>query len=158
MAKKDGAVFPVPKFHFEVDIDGNVISFQEVSGLEQENQFLEYRNGDSELYVTQKRLGMTKTSTISMKKGIFKDDAETLSIYKDQVTDMKGSNDKYWTNAEGIPITITLMDEKGEPMAKYVIERAYPIKYVSTDLKSDANEVAIESIDFVHEGIEFTIP
>jgi hypothetical protein len=33
------------------------------------------------------------------------------------------------------------------------LNNAWPTKIQSTDLKSDANEVAIESMEWVHEGL-----
>ena len=43
--------WPVAKFHFRVDVDGTQISCQEVSGLEQTTEVIEYRHGDSEVLV-----------------------------------------------------------------------------------------------------------
>jgi len=33
------------------------------------------------------------------------------------------------------------------------VKRCWPMKIQSTDLKSDGNEVAIESMEIVHEGL-----
>jgi phage tail-like protein len=33
------------------------------------------------------------------------------------------------------------------------IKQAWPVKVQSTDLKSDGNEVAIETIEIAHEGL-----
>ena len=38
-------VWPLPKFHFQVKWDSNVMSFEEVSGLDVEAQQIEYRQG-----------------------------------------------------------------------------------------------------------------
>jgi len=152
----DPNTFPVPKFHFKVSIDGTEISFQEASGLEQETQFLEYRKGDNPIFITQKRLGMSKTSTLSFKKGTFSKDSDTLAIL-DPLLDLNGGgNDKYFANSQGIPIVVELLDETAATMCTWNIEKAYPIKYTGTDLKSDANDVAIEAIEFVHEGMKIT--
>jgi hypothetical protein len=40
-------VWPLPKFYFQVEWDSEVLSFQEVSGLDAEVQPIEYRHGDS---------------------------------------------------------------------------------------------------------------
>ena len=120
----DPDTFPVPKFHFKVNIDGTEISFQEASGLEQETQFLEYRKGDNPVFITNKRLGMTKTSTLSFKKGTFSGDSDTLSIL-DPLLDLNGGgNDKYFANSEGIPITIELLDEVAATMCTWSIAKA----------------------------------
>ncbi|HKJ68173.1 MAG TPA: phage tail protein, partial [bacterium] len=41
------ADYPVAAFHFQVEWGGNKIGFSEVSGLNIENQVIEYRDGDS---------------------------------------------------------------------------------------------------------------
>ncbi|MEC8883208.1 MAG: phage tail protein, partial [Bacteroidota bacterium] len=51
-------------------------------------------------------------------------------------------------------ITISLLNEEHAPVVVWKVKNAFPIKVQSTDLKSDANEVAIESIEIVHEGLE----
>ena len=40
-------IWPMPKFYFEVKWDSEVLSFQEVGGLDVEAQIIEYRHGDS---------------------------------------------------------------------------------------------------------------
>ncbi len=43
-------VYPLPKFHFEVDWGGTRIGFTEVSGLEAETEVIEYREGSNKTY------------------------------------------------------------------------------------------------------------
>ena len=51
-------VWPLPKFHFEVKWDSEVMSFQEVSGLDREAEPIEYRHGDSPEFSTIKIPGI----------------------------------------------------------------------------------------------------
>ena len=53
-------VWPMPKFHFQVKWDSEVMSFQEVSGLDVEAQQIEYRHGDSKEFSTIKMPGIKK--------------------------------------------------------------------------------------------------
>ena len=141
-------IFPIPKFFFKVSIDGKEIPFQEVTGLDQEADSLEYRHGNDKTFVTRKRAGMIKTSNITMKKGVFKGDSELLDIFK------KLYAHNYGTQGKPIPLVITLQDEKGETVLTWNVAEAVPLKFSGTDLKSEANEIAIESIEFAHSGIE----
>ncbi|MBI3238187.1 MAG: phage tail protein, partial [Flavobacteriia bacterium] len=50
-------------------------------------------------------------------------------------------------------ITIKLLNEEHLPMVTWKVKNAWPTKVQSTDLKADGNEVAIESIELVHEGL-----
>ncbi|GLR16705.1 phage tail protein [Portibacter lacus] len=143
--------FPVPKFHFNVDLGSGNISFQEVTGLDQEFEHLEYRSGDDAEYVTQKRIGLKKTGTLSFKKGIFSGETDVLDIYE------PGNNkEKYYSNQDPLDLVISLMDEAGTAVLEWAVRGAVPVKITNGDLKSDENAIAIEQIDFVHSGITLT--
>jgi phage tail-like protein len=45
------------------------------------------------------------------------------------------------------------LNESHEPVVVWKVKSAWPIKVQSPDLKSDANESAIESIEIAHEGL-----
>lgn len=143
--------FPVPKFHFTVDLGSGPISFQEVTGLDMENESLEYRAGDEKEFITQKRVGMRKAGTLSFKKGVFSGKDDVLKtyepIYKEQ---------KYMSNGDPVDLKIDLLDEKGTAVLTWNVKAAVPIKMTNGDLKSEENAIAIEQIDFVHAGIALT--
>ncbi|WP_371861518.1 phage tail protein [Pseudoduganella armeniaca] len=48
------SLWPIPKFHFQVKWDSEVMSFQEVSGLQIEMEELKYRAGDSKSFTVLK--------------------------------------------------------------------------------------------------------
>jgi len=137
------SVWPLPKFHFQVKWDSNVMSFQEVSGLDIEAQPIEYRHGDSPVFSTIKMPGIKKSGNITMKKGVFKSDNKFWDWF----------NQIKMNTIKRIPITISLLDEAGKPTMVWTVANAWPTKITGTDLKSDGNEVAVESIEIAHEGI-----
>jgi len=51
-------------------------------------------------------------------------------------------------------ITIKLLDEEHKPVITWAVEKAWPSKVQSADLNADANEILIESMELVHEGIK----
>ncbi|WP_197080606.1 phage tail protein [Methylophilus sp. TWE2] len=51
------------------------------------------------------------------------------------------------------PVTISLLDEAGKPTMVWTLTNAWPTKITATDLQTDGNEVAIESIEVAHEGL-----
>ena len=136
-------VWPIPKFHFQVKWDSEVMSFQEVSGLDVEAQIIEYRAGDSKKFSTVKMPGIQKFGNITMKKGVYKSDNK----FWDWFSQIKMNTIKR------VPVTISLLDETGAPTMVWTLENAWPTKITGTDLKSDGNEVAIESIEIAHEGL-----
>ena len=69
-------VWPLPKFRFEVKWDGEVMSFQEVSGLNVETQPIEYRAGDNTAFSVVKMPGLRKYGNVTLKKGVFRGDSK----------------------------------------------------------------------------------
>jgi phage tail-like protein len=46
-----------------------------------------------------------------------------------------------------------LLNENHEPVVVWKVKNAWPSKVTPTDLKADGNDVAIESLELVHEGL-----
>ena len=137
------ATYPLVKFHFQVDWGGTKIGFTEVSGLDVESEVVEYREGSSPEYSKIKMPGMQKYSNITLKRSTFKSDNEYF---------------KWWNTVklntiERRDVTISLLNEDHEPVVIWKVKNAWPSKIQSTDLKADGNEVAIESMELVHEGL-----
>lgn len=136
-------VWPMPKFYFQVKWDSQVMSFQEVSGLDIQSEEIKYRHGDSPEFSVIKMPGMKKVGNITMKKGIFKGDNKFWDWFK-QIK---------MNTIKRLPVTISLLDEGGKATMVWTLTNAWPTKITGTDLKSEGNEVAIESIEIVHEGL-----
>ena len=137
------SVWPIPKFHFEVKWDAEVMSFQEVSGLDVEAQPIEYRHGDSPVFSTIKMPGIVQSSDVTMKKGVFKSDNKFWDWY----------NQIKMNTIKRIPVTISLLDEAGAPTMVWILTNAWPTKITATDLNAEGNEAAIEEITIAHEGL-----
>lgn len=142
---KEGNVWPLPKFYFSVKIGplGDA-SFQEVSGLELEAQVIEYRHGNSKEFSTIKMPGLKKFGDVTLKKGVFKGDNKFWDWFKE----IKMNVIKRET------ATISLLDESGAATMTWTLKNAWPTKITGTDLKSDGNEVAVETLVLAHEGLE----
>jgi phage tail-like protein len=136
-------VWPIPKFYFQVKWDSEVMSFQEVSGLDVESQPIEYRHGDSPEFSVTKMPGIKKFGNVTMKKGVYKSDNKFWDWF----------NQIKMNTIKRVPITISLLDEAGAPTMVWTLANAWPTKITGTDLKADGNEVAIETIEIAHEGI-----
>ena len=50
-------------------------------------------------------------------------------------------------------VKIMLMNESNDTIVTWALTKAILVKMQSTDLKADGNEIAIESIEWTHEGI-----
>ena len=137
------ASYPLPKFHFRVEWGGVRIGFTEVTGLSLETEVIEYREGSSPEYHKIKMPGLQKFSNITMKRGVFATDNDYFKWY----------NTVKLNTIERRDLTISLLNEAHEPVVVWKVKNAWPTKVQSPDLKSDANEASIESIEVVHEGL-----
>lgn len=144
------ADYPLPKFHFQVEWGGTKIGFTEVSGLDVETEVIEYRSGESPTYNKTKQPGLTKYSNITLKRGTFQSDNEFYDWWKETVKFQEGNSTGSIYRRD---LTISLLNEEHSPIIVWKVVNAWPTKVQPTDLKADGNEVAIESIEIVHEGI-----
>src|SRR5476651_663549 len=81
----EGATWPMPKFSFSVDLGTDItnVPFQEVSGMDVENQVIEYRKSNSPLYSTEKMPGIAKYGNVTMKRGVFVNDNTFWNWHKE---------------------------------------------------------------------------
>jgi phage tail-like protein len=137
--------YPIPRYHFQVQWGGSKISFTEVTGLVMEREKIEYRHSDDKGFGKIAMPGLVKNSNITLKRGKFEGDFDFnnwLELVANERID--GRRD----------VTITLLNEKHEPVAAWTAARCFPVKVTAPDLKSDANEAAIESLEIAHEGLK----
>jgi phage tail-like protein len=139
--------YPLPKFHFQLDWGGTRVGFTEVTGLDFETTPIEYREGSSPLYNKTKQPGMTKYSDVTLKRGTFLGDFEYFELWKKTLMFQEGTK-KFRRD-----VNIKLLDEEHKPIITWSLSKAWPSKIQSTDLKADGNEVAIETMTLVHEGL-----
>ena len=141
---KQSATWPLPKFYFKVDIgDQKDVPFQEISGLDTETQAIEYRAGSSKDFSVVRMPGMMKTGNVTLKKGIFAKDNKFWDWY----------NQIKLNTIKRVTVTIQLCDEAGSPTMVWTLANAWPTKITGTDMKSDGNEVAVETLEVAHEGL-----
>jgi phage tail-like protein len=136
--------YPLPTFHFTVEWGGTRLGFTEVTGLTQENQAIEYRDGSFPEYSSIKMPGLRKFSNITLKRGVVKGDNDFfkwLSTVKMNTVERRN-------------LVIALRNEELEPVMVWNVSNAFPVKVEGPQLKASANEVAIESIELAHEGLE----
>ncbi len=137
------ATYPLPKFHFQVQWGGERIGFTEVTGLDIQVEAIEYREGSSPEYAKIKMPGMHKFSNITLKRGAIQGDSDFF----------KWMNTISLTVAERRDIIISLLNETHAPVMTWKAKNAFPVKVQASDLKSDGNEVAIETLELAHEGL-----
>lgn len=137
--------YPLPRFHFQVDWGGAKISFTEVTGLITEREKIEYRHSDSKDFNKIAMPGLVKNNNITLKRGKFEGDFDYNTWFDDVANDRVGGRRD---------VVIRLLNEKHDPVAAWSATRCFAVKVTAPDLKSDANEIAVESIEIAHEGLK----
>ena len=134
---------PYGGFRFRVEILGlQVGGFTEVSGLEREVQIEDFREGGLNDY-THKLATMTKYQNLTLKRGLA--DAADLWQWHQDVVNGK---------IERRQVTIVLIDISGRDTWRWVVEKAYPVKWSGASFNASTNAFLVESVDFVHNGIK----
>jgi phage tail-like protein len=141
--------WPLPKFYFSVQFgDELAVSFEEVTGLDSETKPIEYRHGNSPVFYPIKMPGLGKVGNVTMRKGIFVSDTKFWDWYNE----IKMNTTKRQT------VVINLLDETGQPKMTWTLNNAFPTKVTGTDLKSEGNEVAVESVEIAYETVTVSPP
>lgn len=139
----EAKVYPLPAFSFIVEWGGTRVGFTEVSGLTQEVQAIEYRDGSFPEYSSIKMPGLRKYNNVVLKRGIVKSDNELFNWL----------NTVKLNQVERRDLIISLLNEERQPVMVWKVTRAFPVKVEGPALKATGNEVAIESIELAHEGL-----
>ena len=135
---------PYRNCNFLVEIDGiTQAGFSDCSGLGSSNDPVEYREGGDN--TTMRKLpGQTKYTNISLKRGL-SDSRELYDWYRLVVTG----------RAERRNGSIVVLDAAGlTEVVRWNFFNAWPIKMEGPTFSAKGNEVAIETLELAHEGLE----
>jgi phage tail-like protein len=137
---------PYAQFNFLVEIDGVTRGgFTEASGLNAEQEVVEYREGSDDTTV-RKLAGLKTFPNIKLNRG-FTQDFE-LWLWRKTVLD--GTTER----RSG---SVVLLDEARQEALRFNFREGWICKWEGPQLNSTTNEVAIESIEICHEGIELVV-
>jgi phage tail-like protein len=138
---------PLRNFRFRLEIDQiTQAHFSEVAIGETVTDAVDYREGTDPTHV-RKLPALTKFGNITLKWGVT-DSTELYDWHKKIVAGQVQSNRK--------TVKIVVMDEAGADQASFLVSEAWPTKYDPSDLNGKGNEVFIEVLELVNEGIERT--
>ncbi len=135
---------PFRNFRFLIEIDGIVqAGFSEATIPDSTQDVIEYREGADPPYL-RKLPGLAKYGNLTLKWGIT--DSMELYNWRKLVEDGK-------VNEARRNIAIILLDDEGNPATRWEFFAAWPSKYDAPDLNAKGNDVAIETLEIVHEGM-----
>ena len=136
---------PAPNFKYGVVIGGVLMAgFMSCSGLEVTRETKEVVEGgiNDHVHVLP---GPLKSGRLTLKRGII----FTSFMWEWLHVGM------YDVSVKRLPIVIVLYSLGGIPTRTWAISDAYPVKWSASELRSDSNEAAVETVEFAHNGLVF---
>ncbi len=136
-------IYPYKKFNYKVLIDNSEeAGFSEVSAPDISSEPVEYREGNMAGITPGKQPGILKYSNVTLKRGVT--DSQVFVDWMKTVQEGKVTRKT---------VVITLLDDSMAEVASWQLEKAWPTKYTAPDVNATSNEVAIESLELVCEGL-----
>jgi len=138
-------VDPIAGLRFGVEIEGIIKGwFTACGGLTVERKTEPHKEGGVNDYVHQLP-GRIEYTHITLKRGVADDalwDWFQKGLYDGKV--------------ERRNVSIILYNGDRTKAKRWNLRKAYPVKWTGPDLKADSNQVAIETLEIVHHGMEMT--
>lgn len=152
---------PLHVFRFHVDFFTDSLSaddsheqfnvcsgaFAECTGLEATMEPKTIKEGGRN-YGAAQRAGVTTFSTVVLKRGI----STSQNLYQIFNSIATGAY------APRMQVTINVFDIDGSAVLAWQLDQAMPVKYKFSDLNARNNEVGIEELHLVHEGLWSVTP
>jgi phage tail-like protein len=137
------AILPVTGAFFLVEVSGLTIGeFASCTGLRIEVETIEYSEGGNNTFVhtfpTRRR-----NPPIELSRGL-----------TDQSVLLEWFSAVYDQNYPPADITISLMHQQGTSHTKWAAVSAYPIQWSGPELAAGSNQIAMESLTIVHQGLQ----
>lgn len=140
---------PLPVFCFKVQVPGygDDAFFKSVSGIRYETEVVPVREGGQNL-TTYQLPGAMKWSNIVLKQGFTKNSG----LLKWRIN---WTSPKFASSGDRKNVTIIQLNTALEPCAEWTAVRAWPVKWEIAEFDAAKSELAIETLELAHEGIEY---
>lgn len=134
--------YPV-SFYFELSFKGEDAAFQEVSGLSRELKMEEVGCGGENRFKYQLPT-VTTSQKVVLKRAMVPSGSQLVNWCEASLN--QGLANPIQTH----DINISLFNPGKVVCAMWTLHKAYPVKYALSDLKSNANELLIETIELAY--------
>lgn len=141
--------YPLPVYNFQVDLGSDSVAFKEASGLSLSIDPITYRESSTAAGKvgpnTFRMPGLRQAVNVTLRKGY-----------------VRSTSIKYlynWINSTQLnivqkqDITVRLCDQDGNPVVTWTLQNAFPTKLSAPDFNADTNDVAIESLELLGDGL-----
>ena len=139
---------PFPRYNFLVEIEGiKRAGFMKVSGLEEETEVREYREGGDNTTV-RKLAGLNSFAPVVLEMG---------STFDTELWDWRQKIKKNGAQGNRKPISIVQQDESRKEVKRWNVFDAWPSKFTAPEFDASSSENAVESVEIQHEGLDLVV-
>jgi phage tail-like protein len=141
-------VDPFPRYNFLVEIDGiRRAGFMTCSGLEEETEVREYREGGDNTTV-RKLAGLNSYAPIVLEMG---------STADSELWEWRQRVKREGAQGNRKAITIIQQNEAREEVKRWLVLDAWPSKFTAPEFDASSSDNAVESVELQHEGLQLTV-
>lgn len=141
--------YPLPVYNYRVEVGDQTIAFSEVSGLNIAFETKTYKESPVESGAPGPRVmhmpAQATPTNITLKKGVVRG-VSVNTFYKWINTTQINQTDKR-------DIYVRLCDENGAPVISWKVINAFPTKLDAPSFTADSNDVAIEVMALMADGV-----
>lgn len=134
---------PLTGFHFTAEWGEMELGFTSVTGLDQNIEVVEYREGSSRSPDTLKIPGLVRSGPVTLRRGIVSGRGDAAAWI---ATVRAGT-------LERRTMVVRLLNEDHEPSVIWSLTGAWPARLIGPDLDAMKGHVAFETLEVVHEGL-----
>ncbi|MBA3843345.1 MAG: phage tail protein [Actinobacteria bacterium] len=139
--EKIASTYPIPGYLFTVTIGNEQMAFNQVSGLDQSVETIQYRDGLGKVY---QMPGQRSPLTITLRRGIVPQKSELYDWL----------NSINFNRADKRDLSISLTNESGsELLVTWNVSNAFPTKLSAPALDATSNQVAMEEVTLAADRV-----
>ena len=141
--------YPLAVYNYRVEIGSDAVAFSEVSGLNISIETTTYKESPTESGAPGPRVmhmpAQGTPANVTLKKGVVRS-TSVLTLYN-------------WINSTQInqiekkDIYVRLCDENGDAVISWKVTNAFPTKLDAPTFDANSNDVAIESMELMGDGV-----
>lgn len=141
--------YPLPVYNYRVDIGSDTIAFSEVSGLSISHETTTYKESPVESGSPGPRVmhmpAQGTPANVTLNKGLVR--GSSVATFYDWINSIQINQ------VEKKDIFVRLCDENGDVVISWKVLNAFPTKLDAPSFTADSNDVAIESMELMGDGI-----
>jgi len=141
--------YPLPVYNYKVEIGPDAVAFSEVSGLSIGYETTTYKESPIESGTPGPRVmrmpAQGTDTTVTLKKGLVR--GRSVAALYNWISEVRINQ------VTKKDVFVRLCDEEGNAVISWKVLNAFPIKLEAPGLDANSNDVAIETMELMADGV-----